>query len=77
MGASGQTCSVLRMERAAELLAATEITVTRVGEEVGYPDVSHFMQVFRKYYDTTPGQYRADGGGTPSLPERFCVFGDG
>ncbi|WP_190287497.1 AraC family transcriptional regulator [Paenibacillus darwinianus] len=41
------------------------ITVTRVGEEVGYPDVSHFMQVFRKYYTTTPGQYRADGGGTP------------
>ncbi|EXX86764.1 AraC family transcriptional regulator [Paenibacillus darwinianus] len=50
----------LRMERAAELLAATELTVTRIGEEVGYPDVRHFTQVFRKYYDMTPSRYRAD-----------------
>ena len=50
----------LRMERASELLGATELTVTRVGEEVGYPDIRHFTQVFRKYYETTPSQYRAD-----------------
>ncbi|OBZ11273.1 response regulator [Bacillus sp. FJAT-26390] len=48
----------LRMERAKELLAAPDMSVTRVGELVGYPDVRHFTQVFRKYHESTPSQYR-------------------
>jgi two-component system response regulator YesN len=50
----------LRMERAKELLAIPGMTVTKVGELVGYPDVRHFTQVFRKYYDNTPSKYRID-----------------
>ncbi|GGF95941.1 response regulator [Paenibacillus abyssi] len=53
----------LRMERAAELLASTELTVTRIGELAGYPDVRHFTQVFRKYYNMTPSQHRAEKSG--------------
>ncbi|WP_169087582.1 response regulator [Paenibacillus sp. PL91] len=50
----------LRMERAKELLAAPDMSVTRVGELVGYPDVRHFTQVFRKYCESTPSQYRLE-----------------
>lgn len=50
----------LRMEQAEELLADSELSVTRVAELVGYPDVRHFTQVFRKYYDCTPSHFRAE-----------------
>lgn len=50
----------LRMERAKELLVAPDMSVTRVGELVGYPDVRHFTQVFRKYCESTPSQYRLE-----------------
>ncbi|WP_364147334.1 response regulator [Paenibacillus sp. LPE1-1-1.1] len=50
----------LRMERAAELLADPKLTVTKIGEMIGYPDVRHFTQVFRKKYNCSPGQYRAE-----------------
>jgi two-component system response regulator YesN len=50
----------IRMERAAELLADPKLTVTKIGELVGYPDARHFTQVFRKKYNCSPGQYRAE-----------------
>jgi len=50
----------LRMERAKELLVDPDMSVTRVGELVGYPDVRHFTQVFRKYCESTPSQYRME-----------------
>lgn len=48
----------LRMERAEELLGDHQLTITKIGELVGYPDVRHFTQVFRKKYDCTPSQFR-------------------
>lgn len=50
----------LRMDKAAELLANPELTITRIAEQVGYPDVRHFTQVFRKHFDSTPSQFRAE-----------------
>ncbi|MFD0590033.1 response regulator [Paenibacillus sp. GCM10027627] len=49
----------LRMERAEELLAIPDMSVTRIAELTGYPDVRHFTQVFRKKHDCTPSQYRS------------------
>ncbi|MDQ6420424.1 response regulator [Paenibacillus sp. LHD-117] len=50
----------LRLERAAEMLADPALSVTRIAELVGYPDVRNFTQVFRKHYNCTPGQFRAE-----------------
>ncbi|WP_424767036.1 response regulator transcription factor [Paenibacillus sp. sgz302251] len=52
----------LRMERATELLADPDRSITKIAELVGYPDVRHFTQVFRKKYDCTPSQYRQEKG---------------
>ncbi|MBH5318937.1 response regulator [Paenibacillus sp. GSMTC-2017] len=48
----------LRMEKAEELLADSELSITKIAETVGYPDVRHFTQVFRKNYACTPSQFR-------------------
>ncbi|GKU80600.1 response regulator [Paenibacillus sp. L3-i20] len=48
----------LRMERAKELLMDSNLTITKIGELVGYPDVRHFTQVFRKSHNCTPSHYR-------------------
>lgn len=48
----------LRMERAKELLANRGLRVTDVARLVGYDDLRHFTQVFRKNYHCTPTEYR-------------------
>lgn len=47
-----------RMERAAELLHATPMTVLQVAQMVGYESVSQFQVGFKRRYGMTPGQYR-------------------
>ncbi|WP_240414786.1 response regulator [Paenibacillus periandrae] len=48
----------LRMERAKELLANRGLRVTDVARLIGYDDLRHFTQVFRKNYHCTPTEYR-------------------
>lgn len=50
----------LRMERAKELLANRNLRVTDVAKLVGYDDLRHFTQVFRKKYNITPTEYRLE-----------------
>jgi two-component system response regulator YesN len=50
----------LRMERAKELLANRSLRVTDVAKLVGYDDLRHFTQVFRKKYNQTPTEYRSN-----------------
>ncbi|MEK3884672.1 response regulator [Paenibacillus sp. PL2-23] len=50
----------LRMDKAAELLRHPDMTITRIAELVGYPDVRHFTQVFRKHFECTPSQFRVE-----------------
>lgn len=50
----------LRMEKAAELLKETSLKVSEVADRVGYQDVRHFTQVFRKTHHTTPTEYRQE-----------------
>lgn len=47
-----------RMERAAELLNTTELTITEVCAQVGIPDAQYFSRVFKTFYGTTPSAYR-------------------
>jgi len=50
----------VRIRRAAELLARTEMPVTSVALEVGFNDLSHFERVFRAALNRSPTKYRAE-----------------
>lgn len=56
----------VRIEKAKELLATTDIPLADVGNQVGFADQSYFNKIFRKYEGLTPGQYRTlnHGGNT-------------
>jgi AraC family transcriptional regulator len=47
-----------RLERAEQLLAGGDATVTQVAHQVGFSSVSHFIAAFRRHTTLTPGQYR-------------------
>lgn len=57
-----------RMEKARDLLATTEMTVTQISVCVGFSDYGYFMKVFRKTYGITMKAYRDKC--TGSFPHR-------
>ena len=48
----------VRMERAKELLQETNLPVAEICSQVGYGDLKHFNQTFKKVTSLSPGQYR-------------------
>ena len=50
----------LRCEKAKELLERSEMTVSQVGEAVGYVSSAHFAHVFRKLEGCTPGEFQRE-----------------
>ncbi|MFD0710349.1 AraC family transcriptional regulator [Paenibacillus sp. GCM10027626] len=60
-----------RMERAAELLAETAMTVTQIADAVGYADLYYFSKLFKSVYHASPLQYRFKG----VLAERHTAGG--
>ena len=48
----------IRCDRARVLLAQPEISISRVGEMVGFVTPSHFTRIFRKVTGVTPTEYR-------------------
>lgn len=59
---SGQTITAylrsVRMERAAELLSHSRLSIAEVGSSVGYDNYHHFMRLFKSYFHVTPTEYR-------------------
>ncbi len=49
---------MIRCERAGELLAHTDRSISDVGEAVGFVSSSHFSHVFRRIKGCTPSEYR-------------------
>ncbi|WP_373232565.1 AraC family transcriptional regulator [Cohnella sp.] len=47
-----------RIKQACRLLQTTTLSVERIGIEVGLPDASYFVQLFKKVVGTTPLKYR-------------------
>ncbi len=47
----------LRLRRAAQLLAESQLTVTEITYAVGFSDLKYFRNIFREYYGVTPGEY--------------------
>lgn len=52
-----------RMDHAAWLLRTTDKRISRIAENVGYVSESAFFQVFRRHFQMTPQQYRAQSAG--------------
>ena len=48
----------LRIEKAAELLAETDIPITNIALDLGYEDSGYFIKVFKKIKGVTPSAHR-------------------
>ena len=48
-----------RIDHAASLLAAPELSITQISRVVGFRTPSHFATVFHRIMDVTPSEYRA------------------
>lgn len=47
-----------RLIHARLLLISTDKSISQIGTECSFPNISHFIKLFRKQYDMTPAQYR-------------------
>lgn len=50
----------MRMQRACELLATSELSVREVADACGYPDQLYFSRVFRANFGISPSKYREE-----------------
>lgn len=51
-------CNHLKLEDARRLLGDAELSVTQIAYEVGFNDVSYFINLFKKKFGISPLQYR-------------------
>ncbi len=50
--------SELRVQKAAELLRSTSLSISRIANDVGYANATVLIKIFKKYTGITPGTYR-------------------
>jgi AraC family transcriptional regulator, transcriptional activator of pobA len=50
-----------RMVQARRLLATTELTISDIGRQVGFPDAGYFARTFGKLHAMSPAQWRRAG----------------
>ena len=55
-----------RLDRARILLSSTSRTVSEIGAECGFSNISHFIKLFKQRYRRTPASYRRGQGGVSS-----------
>jgi AraC-like DNA-binding protein len=48
----------VRIDKAKRLLLTSKLSLLEISNKVGFEDESHFISMFRKRVDMTPGQYR-------------------
>ncbi len=48
----------LRMQQAETMLTQTDFPIIYISNEIGYPSMSRFISLFKRYYNMTPYQYR-------------------
>jgi AraC-like DNA-binding protein len=46
------------MQRAASLLTDSDMSISAICEQVGYPSPNNFRKMFLRYYGMTPSEYR-------------------
>lgn len=53
----------LRLEKAKQLLQATNMPITDITYHIGYSHVTHFTTLFKKQFGLTPGEWRKENKG--------------
>lgn len=59
----------VRMERAAELLHRSSLSVADIARSVGYRQPAQFAKAFRRYYQLAPSQWRNSINSNPTIGE--------
>ena len=54
-----ETLTETRMKTACRLLTETSLPVATIAQRVGYQDVRYFRQLFQKYAEQSPAEYRS------------------
>ena len=49
----------IRVNKAAELLKSTSLSISDIAMYIGYSDNNYFVKVFKKRYGMTPSAYRS------------------
>lgn len=57
--------SHLRCEKAKELLTESDLSISEIGEKVGFVSSAHFSHVFKKLTGVTPSAWRLSSGSLP------------
>ncbi|MDD3220065.1 MAG: AraC family transcriptional regulator [Lachnospiraceae bacterium] len=47
-----------QMSRASDLLANSSLSISSIGEQIGYQSLNNFRKIFFQHYQMTPSQYR-------------------
>lgn len=47
-----------QMSRASDLLANSNLSISNIGEQIGYQSLNNFRKIFFQHYQMTPSQYR-------------------
>ncbi len=50
--------TVIRLNKAKELLLQTDVTLQEIAESIGIPDVMYFNRLFKKHAGVSPGRFR-------------------
>jgi len=50
-----------RIEKSKQMLSNTDMPISMIAQEVGYPDQSYFTKVFKKVEKCTPAKFRREG----------------
>lgn len=58
-GSFRQCLARIRMQRAAQLLTETQLTIREVARRVGYRQPAQFAKAFARYQGTVPSEFRA------------------
>ena len=56
----GELIRSLRLQRAADLIAARAGNIAEIGYRVGFSDQSHFSRTFKRHFGKAPTDYRRD-----------------
>lgn len=49
----------IRLEQACHLLETTNLPINRVANQVGYENIKHFNEIFKRKFNLTPREFRA------------------
>lgn len=61
---------LLRLEQAATLLIATDLTILEIAHAVGFASQSHLSRLFTRHFCMSAGRYRATMAGSDTLLQR-------